>query len=409
MTARILTARTVELARPARNAAGESVRTEFPDSACPGLRLIVQPTGTKSWALRYRRPDGTTAKHTLGDASADGLTLAAARAKAATARLRREQGEDPAPKRLPVETYSSGSAVTAAIAQFLELHAARKTRPATAAQYTRILNGIALPRWRNRSVDSIKRREIIELIDWVALDRPVLANRAAAVLAKFFAWCVNRDLISTSPAVRIERPHKEKARERTLSDDELRAIWLACEAIADPFARAVQVMILTGARRNEASHMQQSEIVGSEWVIPGERVKNGHTHVVPLSEQMRIILRSMPRLQGCDHVFTTHGSVPIRDWARAKARISAAANIPESSWRLHDVRRTCASGMQRLGVPVHVIEKALNHVSGTFRGIVGTYQTHDYPDEVANAFQAWGDHVERLATGKIKVVKLRRN
>jgi integrase len=125
-------------------------------------------------------------------------------------------------------------------------------------------------------------------------------------------------------------------------------------------------------------------------MLPRERSKNRRPHNVALSSQAWRIIEAMPHIAGCDFVFTADGKKPVTGWDKAKVRISAKAGIASESWRLHDLRRSCASGMQRLGVSVPVIEKALNHISGTFRGIVGTYQQHDYADEVGIALQKWG-------------------
>jgi integrase len=124
----------------------------------------------------------------------------------------------------------------------------------------------------------------------------------------------------------------------------------------------------------------------------------------------RAIIAAMPHIADCDFVFSADGKRPVTGWDKAKVRISAKAGIVADSWRLHDLRRTAASGMQRLGVSVPVIEKTLNHVSGTFRGIVGVYQQHDYADEVRIALQKWADRVEEIVGGKpAKVVALRRS
>jgi integrase len=167
---------------------------------------------------------------------------------------------------------------------------------------------------------------------------------------------------------------------------------------------------MTGARRNEVSHMKWSEIDEERqaWILPSERSKNARPHAIPLSSQAWTIIRNMPRFADCDYVFTADGRGPIVGWAKAKTRLSAKASITEESWRLHDLRRSTAAGLAKLGVSVPVIEKALNHQSGVFRGIVSTYQTFDYADEIAIAMQRWGDHVEQLVGGKpAKVIKLR--
>lgn len=170
-------------------------------------------------------------------------------------------------------------------------------------------------------------------------------------------------------------------------------------------------MILTGARRNEVSHMRYSEIDTARrlWTIPAERSKNHRACAVPLSAQAWSILHAVPPIAGSDFVFTVDGRVPVNNWGEVKLRLSAKAGIDPASWRLHDLRRSCAAGLQKLGVSIPVIERALNHVSGAFAGIVGTYQVHDYAREIAVALQRWANEVERIAGGDklAKVVPLR--
>jgi integrase len=149
------------------------------------------------------------------------------------------------------------------------------------------------------------------------------------------------------------------------------------------------------------------ELERRTWTIPGTRTKNARQHTVPLSTQALEVLGSVFRFPSCSFVFTADGRHAVRSWSTAKSKLSTVAGIDETTWRLHDLRRTAASGMQRLGVEVPIVERTLNHVSGTFRGIIGTYQTHEYMDEVTVALQRWGDHVERLAGGQpAKVVRL---
>jgi integrase len=405
MAGKVLTARSVEAAQP------KAKRVEYPDAGCPGLYLVVQPSGVKSWALRYRRPDGKSAKHTLGRAGEDGLTLAAARHAAAALRLELEQGADPAPKRAPKAAYhpTTGDAVEAMVASFLELHARRKNRASTAWASERIFNRLVLPTWRGRSVHEIRRRDVIALVEQVATDRPYLANRTLGALSKFFNWLVSRDVLAASPAIGVERPHKEQPRTRILAEDELRRLLLAAGS-DNPFDRALWLLVLTGCRRNEVSQMRWSEIDADQRlrVIPSERAKNNRRHSVPLSTQAWRIIDAMPRFAECDYVFSVDGRGPIIGWAKAKTRLSGKAGLAEENWRLHDLRRGSAAGMQRLGIRTEVIERALNHVSGVFRGIVGVYQVDRLDDEVRVALQAWGDQVERVVTGTpTQVVSIR--
>jgi integrase len=136
------------------------------------------------------------------------------------------------------------------------------------------------------------------------------------------------------------------------------------------------------------------------WTIPATRTKNHREHPVALSTQARKIITAQPHMAGCDYVFTAYGRGRVNSWHKNKTRLSKAAGIDEASWRLHDLRRTVASGLQRLGIRTEVIERALGHHSGSFAGVVGVYQVDPLADEVRHALQQWSDHVDCLAGGK---------
>jgi integrase len=200
-----------------------------------------------------------------------------------------------------------------------------------------------------------------------------------------------------------------------LTDDELRAVWTAAEAIGWPFGRIVQGLILTGQRRDEVGEARWGEIdlAGRLWVLPRERAKNDAAHAVPLSPAAVALLEGCPRVKGrAGFVFSLNGERPFSGWSKAKERLDTLAlaelrkraekrggnpeEIALPSWRLHDLRRTVASGMARLGVNLPVIEKVLNHTSGSFGGVVGVYQRHSFAEEKRAALEAWGGFVERL-------------
>jgi integrase len=338
------------------------------------------------------------------------LTLAAARKAAAEALHELERGNDPAA--LKSKTKATAATLAAETverwaAQFIELHARRKTRALTLAQYESVLRRLVLPAWRGRTVHDIKRRDVIDLLEQIALDRPIMANRTLGVLSKFFNWLCERDAIVASPCAGVRRPSEEHARDRVLAADEIRRLWIACDAIGDPAGACIKTLLLTGQRRSEVSGMRRSEISGDVWSLPGERTKNKKRHDVPLSAQVLAIIESMPVITGSDYVFT-FGRAPLGHFNRSKQLIDARMK-PDAPWVLHDLRRTCASGMARLGVRLPVIEKCLNHSSGTFRGIVATYQRHDFAAEKGNALQRWADHVDAIVRGEPaeKVVRLR--
>jgi integrase len=389
-----LTTKFIENVKPADS------RREIPDSGCRGLFLIVQPTGRKAWAVRYRF-EGKTRKLTL-DA---GLSLAAAR-QAATAALRElEQGRDPAALKFEAQAAAETAAadrkrdtIEHLARLFIEQHAKRKTRKNSWRQTEHVFDNIVLPAWRGRVVHDIARRDIRELVENVAVDRPIMANRALGHISKFFNWLLERDIIAASPCAGIKPPAKENARERMLSDVEIKALWHACDGIGGAAGPAVKLMLLTGQRCGEVVGMKRSEISGDVWTLPPERTKNKMRHEVPLSAQALAIIDAIPAIDE-DFVFTTSVTKRLGNMSRAKTLLDAQMK-PKQPWVLHDLRRTAASGMAALGIRLPTIEKCLNHQSGSFRGIVRVYQRHEYAAEKRDALTRWGNHVEQLVSGK---------
>ena len=185
--------------------------------------------------------------------------------------------------------------------------------------------------------------------------------------------------------------------DRVLNEDELRRIWLAAERLGPAHGPLVQLLILTGQRRSEVAHMEWGEIDfdGRLWTLPRERVKNNRPHEVPLSPQAIAILERQPRLSE-RFVFSLNGKAPITAFDRVKDYLDTSMPADMPDWVLHDLRRTVASGMARLGISLAVIEKVLNHVSGSSAEIVGVYQRHKFAGEKRQALEKWADYVERL-------------
>jgi integrase len=400
-----LTTKFIENVKPA------PVRREIPDSGCRGLYLVLQPTGRKAWAVRYRF-EGTPRKLTL----AAGLTLAAARKAASDALHELERGNDPAALKFDAQAKAEKAAadlerdtVEHLAALFIDRYAKRKTREKSWQQTEHVFHNIVLPAWRGRTVHDIQRRDIRELVEGVAENRPIMANRALSHLSKFFNWLCEQDVIVASPCASVKPPSKEHARDRILSDDEIVKLWHACDTIKGPAGPAVKLLLLTGQRHGEVVGMRRSEISGDVWTLAPARTKNKQRHEVPLSAQALAIIDEMPVIYE-DFIFTSSASGRRGNMSRVKAAIDAHMK-PATPWVLHDLRRTAASGMAALAIRLPVIEKVLNHKSGTFRGIVGVYQRHEYAVEKRDALQRWANHVEGLVSGKPaedKVVQIRR-
>jgi integrase len=378
-------------------------RREIPDPGCPGLYLIIQPSGAKSWAVRYRHA-GKPRKLTIGPWPK--VTLEHARKDATAALLQVKQDADPAAAKMQARTDARTAAdaqardtVANLAAQYVEKHVRVKTRPTSQEQTEGILRRVVLPAWQGRTVHQIQRRDIIELLESVAFGnppRPILANRVLAVVRKFFNWLASRDVIVASPCVGVDRPGEERARDRYLDDTEVAQVWRACDGLGYPYGSFIQLLLLTGQRRTEVAGMRWSEINGTLWELPAARTKNARAHTVPLSAQAQAIIAAAPRIVGSEYVLS---SLVLNGYGRVKAAVDVRLHLAQP-WVFHDLRRTVASGMQRIGVQVPVIEQILNHRSGTFRGIVGVYQKHAYDAEKAAALQRWADHIDRVTAGE---------
>lgn len=418
-----------------------SARREIPDGLLTGLYLIVQKSGRKSWAVRYRAA-GKPRKLTLGAYPALGLTEARDEAKAALRRV--QQGQDPAAEKKSEadRKYSNFENVARS---FLSRHAKPNNRSwkesarllgliPDKAQAPRsddphtfvIVKGSPAAKWGHRDIVSISRGEVIAALDKI-VDRgaPAVANRTLAALRKMFNWAVERDLLEDNPCAGIKAPAAEQSRDRVLTDDELRAFWTACGELGAPFGPLFRLLLLTGQRREEAAALTWNEIEGNTWTIPRERAKNDKAHAVPLSNAAEGVLDGVVRVAGeKGYAFTTTGETPVSGFSRAKAKLdermlavlqkeaAKGGGDPEKvvlqPWRLHDLRRTVASGMARLGINLPVIERVLNHVSGSFGGIVGVYQRHEFQDEKQAALEAWGRFVMSLAEPSENVIEMRR-
>jgi integrase len=262
-----------------------------------------------------------------------------------------------------------------------------------------VRRGSAVDRWGSRKISEIRREDILSLLDHlVDGGAPVGANRVLAAIRKLFNWAAGRSMLPANPCERIQRPTDEVSRDRVLNDDELRLVWRAAGERGWPFGPIVQLLILTGQRRDEVAGMAWSELnlKGATWHLPRGRVKNDNGHDVPLSAPALAIIGQVQKVAGVDLLFSTTGKTAVSGFSKEKKAI--VEQVVFDDWWLHDLRRTMASGMARLGVSLPVIEKILNHSSGSFRGVVGVYQRHSYANEKRAALDLWGAHVARLVS-----------
>lgn len=405
--AKPLTAKAVEAIQPE-----PPKRLEIPDPGLTGLYLIVQPTGGKGWAFRYRF-GGKPSKLTLG--KWPDMGLAEARRAAADAMAKIEEGNDPAEEKRAAKPVAVEAADRDKVKTLLKTFRTRHLSGTKSGDHAyRFLERFVLPAWGDRDIRTITKRDVIELLDGIVdSGRGTTANRVRAHLSTFLNWCVGRDILSVSPMTGVKKPAQETSRDRVLTDAEIRLFLAACDALGEPWGPFGKLLLLTGQRLNEVAQMTDGELQGDDWHLAASRTKNGRAHLVPLSEAARAVLDAKARVKNkAGYVFCTNGRTPVSGFDKARGAIAAkmaeiaAKGVPEGQepepiphWTFHDLRRTLATGLARLGTPVRVTEAVLNHVSGTGGGIVGVYQRHDFADEKRVAMEAWARMVETIQKG----------
>jgi integrase len=462
MAKRQLTAVAVEKLRPGQ------ARREIRDGT-GALLLIIQTSGVKSWAMRFIRPNGKTAKLTLGryDSKANQvgelvvgqtLSLGMARALAIEVGRRRTMGlaEHRVAKlsrnRIAARNAESSFGIEARhfIDEYeVEKGSRRGQRPRTWRETAKLLGldyplkggeptvikGSLADIWRDMPVATITQDAILDLIDETQRSGiPGIEARSgksenrgrhlSSALGTFFKWLTAKRKIAVNPFVGMRRPRPGNTRKRILNfrvdmndADEIRWFWKGCQQIGGPFGAVTRLLLLTACRLDEIAKMESDELNTGMTVLrlPGERTKNGLDHEVFIPPPARAILETVPRISN-RFIFSTNGRTPSSGFSKWKKKLDAAmlaearkekgADFELKSWRLHDLRRTAASGMGALKVAPHVVEFVLNHA-------IAGYNLEEYEAEKREAWERWADHVagivdETPEEEEAKVVSIRK-
>ena len=402
------------------------------DDELRGFGLKVTPRGAKSYVFAYRLGgrEATKKRFTIGKHGSP-WTPASARQRAEELAAIVGKGEDPMltekERREDAVNLEFGAYTGRFITAYptLPRKGGRPRSPRWTAYAALILRTRAVPAFKGKTIKTITKANVAAFLDSMA-DQPALRRNASAVLRRVFAWAVERDDIAMSPLIGSKPPPSVPAREHLLSDAELALVWKAAEGIDYPFGPLFRLLIATGQRREEVSAMDWREVDqdSATWTLPASRAKNGKAHIVPLNSLAVAALDAMAPSEVCawpsrGFVFTTTGKTPVSGHSGAKERLDAkmlALGAQSTSgealepWRVHDIRRTFATGLQRLGIRFEVTEAVLNHVSGAKSGVAGVYQRHDWADEKRAALDAWAEHVRLLSTAaqRTNVIELRR-
>lgn len=402
-----LTAKVVEHA----SVPAPGMQIDLFDATLPAFGLRVG-SRSKTWFLIYRFRSDVRRRLVLGHYPA--LSLAEARAKAGEAIAMLGNGQDPAAPRaeareaaaISVETF--GELVGEFMSKHAELH---QKRP---GQTRWFLEKYALPAWRHRPADDIRKRDVLALLDGLMADgKGAAANRLFDILRKLFNWRLERsdDESMRSPCDRMKAPAPNRIRSVRLDNRHIQAFWRAADEAGYPWGPMYKLLLLTGQRRGEVASMRWADLdlTGDRlWTLSPEQTKADRAHIVPLSRPVLDILRTIPRQivrpgePPSPFVFTTLGVRPVSGFGKAKERLDqaiAAAQeqadapmLPE--WRVHDLRRTVTTGLSALQVPDSIKERILNHAP---RGVTQRhYDQWEYLEEKREALERWADKLMGL-------------
>lgn len=401
MAVATMTKRSVDAVKPAE-------KDQFLwDNEISGFGLKVTPQGVRTYLLQYRMGGrGTpTRRFTIGRHGT--WTPDEARKEAKKLRQLVDRGEDPQAVNRERHRSEVELAFETYLERFLSLYGKPNWGEGTYFSAASDLRRYVLPAFGRKALPTIRRSDVVNLFDALPPEKVALRRNAFSHTRKLFSWAVERGDIQRSPFDGMKSPPKVASRDRVLTDAELRLIWKASQDVSSPFGALVRLLMLTGQRRDEVADMQWSELDRSAalWTIPAARTKNSEAQLVPLSADVIAEIDGIAGAEGWPRkglVLTTNGKTAFSGFSKAKVRLDAA--IAEkggevAAWRLHDLRRTLATGMQRLGVRFEVTEAVLNHVSGSKSGVAGVYQRHTWKDEKRDALNAWAAHVERIVSG----------
>jgi integrase len=398
------------------------------ETSLPGsFGLRVTANGVKSWIIMYRIEDtkrpGKVKQQYRKVGSYPSLSLAEARGAAREALKLAGQGIDPIKaKEAEKQEVAAIKSVREGVDVFIQRYAKQKNR--SWEEVERVFKVYIVPKMGERPLPSITPTDIHDVLDALMdAGHPYMANRVFAHTRKFFNWCAERHWITEPPTKHISRPAEEQARDRILNNEEIERLWQGCDDLGWPFGPYFKLLLVTGQRRNEVAGMKWEHIDLSKklWTLPKEETKAKRQHEVPLSPIAIEILEAAP--QEGKYVFSTTGKTPISGFSKAKERcdktiaenkLKAAGKkkwmdkeleqylIP--AWRLHDIRRTVASGMAGIGIAPHVIEKVLNHSTGQISGVAAVYNRHTYLREKTDALSAWARALEAVIVSTVGTV-----
>ncbi len=393
------------------------------DDDLKGFGLKVTPAGAKLYLYQYRM-GGRGAKTRRFKIGLHGgpWTPTTARDEAERVARLAMQGFDPFEQKVERERDAIDKAFDAYAERFISDYLAVKWKDDKDG--ARTLRNYVVSVLGKKPLPQLRKSDITAVLDGIPVGQVATRRKVYAILRKLIRWAISRGDMpaETNPLIGYEPPGLPESRDHKLDGEELAAVWRAAGDLGKPFGPLVRLLLILGQRREETAAIEWRELdrVSRTWTIPGAKTKNSKPHIVPLND---LAVAEIDGLAGKDGkrsdqwprrglIFTTTGETPVSGYSKAKSRldkmiakeeanrmVKGSHAIDFGAWRFHDLRRSLATGLQRLGVRFEVTEAVLNHISGSKSGVAGIYQRHDWADEKRAALDAWSNHIERLLSG----------
>lgn len=370
------------------------------DVELKGFGLKLTPKGARSYVYQYRLGgrEAKVRRYTIGRHGSP-WTPTTAREEAIRIAQTVSRGIDP----VACDKERRRQAVDLAFTKYSVRFQESCTGAGWRRMVERTLRLQAVPVLGDKPMPMIRRSDITLVLDRIPASQIALRRNTFAVLRRLFRWASARGDIDRSPCEGMDTPIAVIPRDRVLTDCELAAIWEATDEVSKLFGSIIKMLIVTGQRREEVAGLDWCELdqASASWTLPKERAKNGNSNLIPLNELAIKVLDEAARgvkwpTRGL--VFATSGGKAFTGFAKGKAQLDKRVKLGDaaSPWRIHDLRRTLATGLQRLGTRFEVVEAVLNHVGGSKSGVAGIYQRHDWANEKRVALEAWGRHVKQV-------------
>ena len=389
---------------------GQEKRYDIPDEGgVAGLSIRVTPSGRKTWAFRYRTHTGKQRRITLGQfGNKAGVGLKAAREMARGILADVSRGEDPAKEKQDARKAEQIREIRTLNDLWQSYRVRKGEAKKSADRELDLWNRHIGPRLGKVDIDELSKSQIIRYVHSIGdgiSGRQITANRTFALIRQVLNFALSLDYIPLSPMMGLKMPYKENPRDRFLNDEEIAIFWNGIDDVSNlspPVKIALKLALVTGQRRSEIAYISKSELnlENKVWSLPKERTKNSRPHDVPLSDLAVSLLEEAIAHSGySEYVFRSPRfkdqpidcKVLTRAWARARVQLGLDEVV------LHDFRRTCATGLQKLGVRLEVTEAVLNHKSGSVSGIVAIYQRYDWKVEKREALEVWAAEILKIS------------